>query len=61
MKNIIKLSLVALGIVTATIASSSKLLANVPPDGGGYCNPTTETVCGVTSGGFTAKGFFVTN
>ncbi|MCZ2085061.1 MAG: hypothetical protein LC112_12405 [Flavobacteriales bacterium] len=55
------MSLVALGIVSATIVSSSELSAKQAPEAGGYCNPTTDTVCGVTSGGFTAKGYFVTN
>ncbi|MFC0342846.1 hypothetical protein [Epilithonimonas hispanica] len=62
MKNIIKMSLVALGIVSATIVSSSSLLAKqAPVADGGHCDSRVDEVCGTTAGGFTAKGYFITN
>lgn len=61
MKNLIKISLVALGIISATLMSSSNLLAKQDPESiKGYCNPSTDTVCGVSPAGFIARGFYVT-
>lgn len=62
MKNIIKMSLVVLGIVSATIVSSSNLSAKYDKDmPTGYCDPSSDSVCGVTAGGFTARGMFIVN
>lgn len=65
MKNLIKLSLVALGIISATLVSTSNLFAHQDSDSdlsppAGYCDTSTNTVCGVSAGGFKAIGFYVT-
>ena len=56
------MSLVVLGIVSATIVSSSNLSAKYDKDmPTGYCDPSSDSVCGVTAGGFTARGMFIVN
>lgn len=59
---IMKISLVTLGIISATIVSSSSLLSKQAPVADvGHCDSRVDAVCGTTADGFTAKGYFITN
>ncbi|MDR2205383.1 MAG: hypothetical protein LBE36_04430 [Flavobacteriaceae bacterium] len=61
MKELFKISLAFVGIVSATIATSSNLKANdTGKVAGGYCRNTTAT-CGRTAGGTTVYGTWTEN
>ena len=55
MKNLIKLSLVALGFCMAIIATTAKASA---VNAGGACVDTDTRKCGTTAGGTTVYGYW---
>lgn len=64
MNHLITLSLVALGVVSAILLTSSNLFAqnsdlidSSRPTG--YCHPA-DAVCGTTDAGFNARGIYIT-